>query len=78
VLVDLIDVRANVGGSLGLQRRREHLPGAPSRTISSSRDELAVDAVVALASVLSWTTLSVAIPSRTGAPALVLGRTTSA
>ena len=37
VLVDLASMGIDIGGDLGLQRRREHRP-APSRTISSSND----------------------------------------
>jgi hypothetical protein len=44
---------------------------APSRTISSSSDELAMFSLDASA---SWTTLSISAPSRTSAPTPVLIR----
>ena len=37
VLVDLVGVRLDVGGDLGLQRRREHLPSAVTDDLIEQR-----------------------------------------
>jgi hypothetical protein len=62
VLIDLVGERLDRGDDLGLQRRRSNCR-APSRTISSSSDELAVFSLDASA---SWPTLriSAATPVR--------------
>jgi hypothetical protein len=57
----------DVGGHLGSQRRRQHLP-RPSRTIVSNCDELAAEPLAASRPAPSWTTLSMGVPFRTDAP----------
>lgn len=68
VLIDLVGKRLDRGDDPGQQRRRS-ICRAPSRTLSSSSDELGVFSLDASA---SWTTLRISASSRTGAPTPVL------
>ena len=67
VLVDLIRVRVDVGGDLGLQRRRQHLPG----TVAHDLIEQRAARLVGLGPVVDYLEHGRTFPSRPPTPALI-------
>jgi hypothetical protein len=61
--LDLAGMGLDVGGHLGSQRHRQHLPRPLSGTIASNSDELTAEPLVGFGSLPSWTTLSMGVPS---------------
>lgn len=63
VLIQLVAERLDVCGDLRVQRRGQHLPSTVADDLVEQRP---TGQLVGLA--LSWTTLSMGVPSRAGAP----------